>query len=111
MKTDILLHIPMNYGAYWCMTSQKPQHNYCDLSFSAIAYYIKLKMTNMVYFVFLKFVICLHQDIKMFGKLYLWSYRAIYNFHKRIWPHIGKTSISMISIQYFDGTSTSRLQI
>ena len=74
MKADILLHIPMKYGADWY--SQNLQHNYCDVSLSDIPYYIKLKVTNMVYLVFLKFVICLHQDNKMLGKLYLCSYRA-----------------------------------
>ena len=76
MKADIFLHIPMKYGVYWYMASQKLKHNNCNVSFSDIPYYIKLKITHMVYFVFLKFVICLHQDIKMLGKVYLCSYRA-----------------------------------
>ena len=76
MKADIFLHIPMKYGVYWYMASQKVKHNNCNVSFSDIPYYIKLKITHMVYFVFLKFVICLHQDIKMLGKVYLCSYRA-----------------------------------
>ena len=57
MIADILLHIPIRYGADWYMNSQKLHHNYCDISFSDISYYIKLKITHMVYFVFLEFVI------------------------------------------------------
>ena len=43
MKPDILLHIPMKYGADWYINSQKLQHNYCDISFSdnSILYQVK----------------------------------------------------------------------
>ena len=57
----------------------------------------------MYYSTFWKFVICLRQDIKMMGILYLCSYLHIapHNFHKCI---LVKTSISMISMGCFDGT-------
>ena len=43
MKANIFHHIPMKYGVYWYMTSQKLKHNNCNVSFSDIPYYIKLK--------------------------------------------------------------------
>ena len=68
MKADILRHIPMKYGADWCMNSKKLQHNYCDGFIFGYSILYQVKITNKVYFAFFKFVICLHQDIKMLGK-------------------------------------------
>ena len=84
MKADIFLHIPMKYGVYWYMASQKLKHNNCNVSFSDIPYNMKFKHDQYGLFCILEIRYLStsgHQNVRT---KYICVHITTHNFHKRI---------------------------